>query len=498
MSKKLTFALLIIVSIFITSCQKEIKSSDSSSSQVERSITNPMAGINENAIKYRALSAYSYSPILKNHQAKKENVGILTLNRKQSPNMTEELSTGNSIKKMVIHVPRDFTTLQTAIDNSQNGGTIIVDGTVTQSGNVMVDIPNLTIKGDGDQDEESSAINDNSNAGDNLIISVPGVTVNNLKLVNLGIVISSTNGVRLTNLNEINSNPGVADVIALLSSENNILNNCKVNGGNASSGAADGIFLDDFSNNNQISNCRVDNTQFAAYAIEGSNNRINNCEAVNFDRGFISFDGASTGNIYADCDANHSFADAGFIILCFATNNNTVTIKNCTSNDNLAFASIVVIGGSATIINCTASSNTRNTAGNTPYGIIVTSAGQTGEFVDISGCTANANTGGGIGIQNLNFLIKGNTCNRNLQVVPGEGAVIGLLNLNGLPMSGTLEGNITDNNSNNAIGIYLFGVTNSTIDNNRSMNNALCDFNQTNSSGNILINNHFGSSCMGL
>lgn len=492
------FALLTMVSIFISSCQKEMKSSDNNSLQGERSITNPMAGINEKAIKYRASSENSYRPILSNHQVKKQNVEILTLNRKHTLNETAVLSTGNSGKKSVIHVPGDFPTLQTAVDNSLDGGTIIVDGTVTQSGNVMVDVPNLTIKGQGDQDEESSTINDNSNAGDNLIISVPGVTVNNLKLVNLGIVISSTNSERLTNLNEINSNPTVTDVLALLGSENNIVNNCRINGGSLSSGTADGIFLDDFSNNNQISNCRVNNTQFAAYAIEGSNNRINNCEAVNFDRGFISFDGVSTGNIYSDCNANHSFADAGFVTLCFNTNN-TVTLKNCTSNDDLAFASNLVIGGSAIVINCTASSSTRTTAGNNPYGIIVIGVGETGEFASISGCTANSNSGGGIAVQSMNFLVTDNTCNRNLQVVPGEGAVLGLLNLNAPSlMSGILKGNITDDNSNNAIGIYLYGITNSTIDNNRSMNNVLCDFNQTISSGNTLINNHFGTNCSGL
>jgi hypothetical protein len=97
----------------------------------------------------------------------------------------------------------------------------------------------------------------------------------------------------------------------------------------------------------------------------------------------------------------------------------------------------------------------------------------------------------------MNFLVTNNTCNKNLGDVPGSG-MLAIFSTNGLPMSGTLKGNTTDFNLNNAIGILLNGITNSTIIKNESMHNSVCDFDQTNCSGNTLTSNQFGSICTGL
>jgi CCR4-NOT transcription complex subunit 7/8 len=492
MSIKLMTALLTTASICIISCQKETKDPGNIPLQAVQE-SNMVANVKANAADYRSSAEKSYQLLLAKRKAAKQSIEKCMLKRNQ-------FSRSSVSGKSVIHVPQDYSTLQEAVDNSTNGGNIIIDGTVLQSGNVMVDVPNLTIQ--GGNDEKSATINDNSNTGDNLIVTVSGVTIKNLKLLNIGININNTNSETLMNLNASNSNPGILSVIALYGSTNTAVKNCNISYSVLGVGDVTGIgiYLDDSSNNNQVTNCAVSNTQFTGFDIEGSNNRINNCEAFNFYRGFISFDGVATGNVYTGCIANHSYADAGFVFLNFNSNNTTVTLNNCTANDNVAFASIVYLGGSAIISNCTASSNTRNIFGdfgNYPAGIVIVGIGQTGEFANVSNCKANSNSTNGIVILDMNFQVTNNTCNKNLGTLPATGALT-LISDNGLPMSGIVKDNITDSNSNYSIGIYLVGVINSTIINNRSMNNAVCDFDQTNCSGNILTNNKFGTSCTDL
>jgi hypothetical protein len=499
MKKIICLSAFSIALLVISSCQKEINKPGDNSLQQTQKVSNGAAVLKTTATVYAKSSKKNYEAVVNKEKILKENIKKLTLDRNQYQNKQAALSTTISEKKSVIHVPGDYSTIQAAVDNSIDGGKIIIDGTVLQSGNVMLDVPNLTIQGEREDDQESSAIKDNSNAGDNVVITVPGVTIKNLKLLNIGIVTNNANGETLINLNAINSNPDVFTVIGLFGSNNNIVKNCTISysvlGVNNVSGI--GIFLDDFSNINTIDSCKVFNTQFTAFGIEGSNNLIKNCGAFNFYRGFISFDGVSTGNVFKDCVANHSYADAGFVFLNFNTNNTTVTLENCTANDNVAFASIVNYGGSVVISNCTASLNTRNIAGNNPNGIFVGGVGQSGEFAKISNCTTNSNAFGGIAIFDMNFLVTNNTCNKNLGDVPGSG-MLAIFSTNGLPMSGTLKGNTTDFNLNNAIGILLNGITNSTIIKNESMHNSVCDFDQTNCSGNTLTSNQFGSICTGL
>jgi hypothetical protein len=497
MLHKRSIALLAAASICVASCQKEMKNAGEHTLQPSQKIANVMDNLNAKATSYRTSSEKSYQVVCNKQKALKQNIEQLVLQRNGRLNKAGVLSNANSNKKSVIHIPSDYPTLQSAVDNSQEGGTIILDGTVLQSGNVMVDVPNLTIQGGGAG--QSSAINGNSNAGDNLVITVPGVTVNNLTLLNIGILISNTQNEIITNLKLTNTNPTIFSVILLLSSNNNLVKNCGINGGSLSQGSGLGVFLDDFSNSNEVDNCVVSNTQFAAFGIEGSNNQVNNCQALNFIRGFISFDGVSTGNVYTGCEASHSIADAGFVFLCFVTNN-TVTLKSCTANDNVAFTSMLFFGGSAILSNCIANSNTRDIAGNIPYGIVtIGGGGQAGEFANMFGCTANSNAGGGIGIQNMHFTVTNNTASKNWGADPAGGAGIALINnIDGFSMSGTYKGNITEYNTNSDFGVYLLGITNSSITNNQSMNNGACDFNQINCSGNTLANNQFGSSCTGL
>lgn len=491
-SNTLAIALLATASICIISCQKEIKNTGNIPLQSVQE-SNMAANIKTDVAEYRSSAEKNHQLLLAKRKAAKQSIEKFMLERKQ-------FSPSGLSGKSVIHVPLDYSTLQEAVDNSSGGGKIIIDGIVSQSGNVMVDVPNLTIQ--GGSDENSATIKDNNNTGDNLVVTVPGVTIKNLKLLNIGININHTNNETLMNLNAINSNPGVLSVIALYESTNTAVKNCNISYSVLGVGDVTGIgiYLDDSSNNNQVTNCAVSNTQFTGFDIEGSNNRINNCQALNFARGFISFDGVATGNVFTGCVANHSYADGGFVFLNFSPDNTTVTLNNCTANDNVAFASIIYIGGSAIVSNCTASSNTRNIYGdfgNYPAGIVIVGIGQTGEFANVSNCIANSNSTNGLVIQDMSFQVTNNTFNKNLGTLPATGAIT-LIGDNGFPMSGTLKGNITDFNTNYSIGIYLVGIINSTIINNRSMNNAVCDFDQTNCSGNILTNNKFGTSCTDL
>jgi len=493
---KFAIALLTTGSICIISCQKDIKNLNNTPLQLVQKKSNGMADLKANAINYRASSEKSHQLLLANQKIAKQNIEKFTLDRKQLLNKPELISRQDLKRKSVIHVPEDYSTLQEAVDKSMDGGKIIIDGTVLQIGNVIVDVPNLTIQ--GEEEEKSATINDNSSAGDNLIVTVPGVTIKNLKLLNFGIVINNANSETLINLNASNSNPGILSVIALFGSNNNIVKNCRISYSILGSGGTSGIgiLLDDFSNNNEVADCKVSNTQFTAFEIEGSNNRIKNCEAVNFYRGFISFDGVSTGNVYTGCVANHSYADAGFVFFNFSPNNTMVTLKSCTANDNVAFSSIIIVG-SVKIDDCIASFNTRNIVGNIPGGIAVIGIGTPGEFADISNSTANSNALGGIGVVDINFSVTNNTCNKNLCLDPLSG-VLAFFQNNGVPMSGTIKGNVANYNLNNAIGTYLSGITNSSVINNESLHNAVCDFNQTNCSGNTLTNNKFGTICTDL
>ncbi len=502
--KKVTAALLTIISIGILSCQKEIKNPDNIQLQQVNKPARLMEGLKATAMKYKTSTEQSYKTLSANLQMVKQRIKEQSISRNAAQKNVPGLLKANPNKKPVIHIPGDYPTLQAAIDNSQNGGKIIIHGSIFQSGDVIADVPNLTIQGAGENDQ-SFGITDNSVTGDNLIITAPGVTVKNLKLKNLGIMINNGNDEKLMNLSGTHSNPGIFSFITLLGSINTLVKNCNISysvlGGNDAIGV--GIFLDDFSNNNEVDNCKVSNTAVTAFEMEGSNNRINNCEAVNFARGFSAFAGVSTGNVYTGCVANHSYSDAGFVFLNFTPNNTTVTLKNCTANDNLAFASIIDFGGSVVISNCTANLNTRNFIANNfvAVGIFVGGIGQTGESANVSSCTTNLNATAGIGIFNINFLVTNNTSNKNSGLfATGAGAGSILLNRDDgqLPMSGMVKGNTTDFNANNSIGLSLFGITNSTIINNESLHNAVCDFNQTNCSGNTITNNNFGTSCTGL
>lgn len=498
MKKIFIFVFLSILTF--TSCQKETKILDKNPLQSVQKEKNVMVELKAKAVKYRTSIEQIYPLVLAKRKVAVQNIEKLTFERKQFLNKPQVTSGANLTRISEIHVPGDYLTLQAAVNNSIEGGKIIVDGTVMQSGNVMVDVANLTIQGEGKDDEASSTIKDDSKEGDNLVVTASGVTIKNLKLLDLGIVINNAENENLMNLHAVSSNPGIFSAFALFGSNNCAVRNCEISYSVLGAGGVSGIgiFLDDFSNNNEVANCKVSNTQFAGFGIEGSDNSINNCEAVNFYRGFISFDGISTGNVYTGCIANHSYADAGFVFLNFSPNNTTVTLKNCVANDNVAFASIVDIGGSVIISNCTTNANTRNIVGNNPGGMAYLGIGQAGEFVNISKCTANLNATGGIGILDMNFVVTNNTCSKNLQVVSGQGIALGLFNTIGAPMTGSILKNVVESNINNAIGILLSGITNSTITNNRAMNNAVCDFDQTNCSGNTLTNNKFGTSCTGL
>ncbi len=175
MKKIFIFAVLSVLTF--TSCKKEIKSPDNNPLQPVQKEANGTAGLKAKTINYRASSEKGHQLLLNNQETVKQKIKKLTLERSQYLNKPGVLSAMNAGRKSVIHVPEDYPSLQAAIDNSGDGGKIIVQGTILQSGDVMVDIPNLTIQGGGEGDDESATINDNSSIRDNLVVTAPGVTV---------------------------------------------------------------------------------------------------------------------------------------------------------------------------------------------------------------------------------------------------------------------------------------------------------------------------------
>ena len=173
----------------------------------------------------------------------------------------------------VIYVPKDYPTLQAAVDNAPAGGRIIVCGTVAQSGSVLINTANLTIEGQ----EESATLKDSNDSlsTDNLVITASGVTVRDLKLLDIGANANDpATCVTLAHDKVINNNLSNPSIITLTNSSRNKITDCCLNGSGLNAAGQIGILLDSLSNHNEIADCSVDNTDFAAYDITGSNNQV--------------------------------------------------------------------------------------------------------------------------------------------------------------------------------------------------------------------------------
>lgn len=446
--KLLIITLSICVGGIITSCHKEIKYDDTPLSEKKQKKTFDAEEIKVSVLKYRDI-------VEKIDPQIKESISILTqkietfkLERSKKFSNTGLLKRGNH-NRNIINVPADYPTLQEAVDNAPQNGKIVVKGTVSDIGNVFVDVPGLTLQGEG----RSPLI-----SGNILMITAANITIQNLN-INMVTAISGTNNVKLIN-NDIATPDGVREegLLFLLNATNNTIKNCTVNGAYTGGLYRYGVFMNEGSTNNSIENCisknifSTSNDQSgSAFLINGENNSIKNCRALNFTRGFYS--SAGKNNKFIGCIANNSTNDAGFVF--FGTDETNLTLENCTASNNKAVGFFIF-----------------------------------GASCKVSKCSGNSN--GSYGLQAIlaNFMIEKNTFSKNNK------AGIVLYDVESGLHKGTLEKNEIEFNKD--FGIYMWGMNNSTITRNKSKNNTVCDFNQKDCSGNILTGNQFGTSCTGL
>ncbi|OYU94382.1 MAG: hypothetical protein CFE21_16565 [Bacteroidetes bacterium B1(2017)] len=414
--KKLLICSLAFLLLVFASCQKE----NVTSPEMVQNELKSQENINVNALQYKAL-------LEKNQQKADAELLILATEieklRAERSQRFHNYGKSARVGSTVINVPADYPTLQLAVNNSQPGGKIFIKGTLSEPSNVIVDVPELTIQGQG----SSPTIN-----GNMLMITATGVTVQNLKL-NMATVISGTTKAKLMNSTiSAKNNTGAIGVLMVINSSNNEIKNCTIDGAYAGSSYEYGLFTDNLSNKNKVENCIAKNTfgplgisASSAFRIDGADNSITNCTALNFSRGFSSFGNACINNQFKGCVANNSINDSGFVF--FLPTQSNLNLENCTASGSVN--GFFILGGSSTV----------------------------------SKCTANTNQRLGALIINTSVLIEKSTFNNN-----------------------------------GGLGIYLFGVNNNVITKNKAVNNSICDFNQTNCTGNTITDNTFGTSCTGL
>ncbi len=446
-------AMFILTIIVISSCQKEIINVDANTPEVVQEDLNVLGDIKAKVSEYSSLGVKYRHRTDNKLQVYKQKIDKLIDDRSKrfvNPDFAKKSG------KAVIRVPADYPTLQLAVDNSMPGGKIFVSGTVAEPVDVIIDVPGLTIQGQGSSPTIS---------GSTLTITEENITVQNININVAMVIYSTTNAKVINNTISATNNVGAEAPLSLINSSNNEIKNCTVDGAYEGGYYINGIYLDQLSNNNKVDNCISKNTDdpssflSAGFRIDGANNIIKKCTAINFTRGFLTGcveedeDGClNRDNQFIDCVANGSTTDAGFVIESSEGINHT--LKNCTANNNFGFGFFIFRG-----------------------------------TIEVSGCVANSN---GTGILSIfsNFKMEKNTFMNNSFI----GAYI--YDVEAGYHTGTLEKNTI--NSNGLIGIYLQGVNNSAIVKNKSNENPVCDFNQTLCSGNLVTGNHFGTSCFDL
>jgi len=477
MRTKLSFLLpALMLAGFIYSCQKGAQNTDNGTLPV---VTKNMATIHSSMPSIHNADAFA----LHLTDRMKDKCSDLTKRLNNVRHQTESFisrckqNPGKSHRpdSHIIYVPQQYPTLQAAVDIAPTGARIIVCGTVAQSGNVLINTDNLTIEGQ----EQSATLKDSNDilSTDNLVITASGVTVKDLKLLNIGIQINDpATCVTLANDKVINNNLGNPSIITLTNSSRNKITDCCLNGAGVNAAGQIGILLDSLSNHNEIADCSVDNTDFAAYNITGSDNDIKHCRATNYNLGFAVYNfvgtTSTTGNIFTDCNADNCAQGTGFILYA-----NDVTVYNCSANNCVN-----------AVLNVSLSSRIEHCSGNGCYQAFIN---YLANDLTVTDCSANKCSYSGIQVEICNnFTLTHNTSNGG----PGSGIIIN--NYSGNFSKGILEDNNT--NGNTAFGIYLNSVCNSTIRDNKSVHNGQCDFDQTNCTGNIISHNQFSNSCSGM
>lgn len=327
----------------------------------------------------------------------------------------------------------------------------------------------------------------------------------------------------------IGSDNTLAHMFLKNSVNNKIINSTIRNGGN---GIGAGIYLVDGYHGNLISGCVVKNLNTSGIFLNnlnssGDNNRIVNCSVKNYRGERLDGQGnlVSYGiriengdsNVIRNCKVTgsgpRSILDEGIGII-FAENS---TIEGCISSRNSGGGiTIFSNGGDNKIKNCRASQNGGNlSAGSlSSFGILYFGFFESNGSALIEKCIANNNMDlntigaqqgfpGAIQVVDIGGDIKYTITNckaiNNIGVtsIPEEIRGMGILAFV-LPELATgraqwlLENNISRKNN---YGIGLFNSVNATLSKNGAKRNTICDYQEVNSSGTILVANLFGTTC---
>ena len=272
--------------------------------------------------------------------------------------------------------------------------------------------------------------------------------------------------------------PTIAGGTLLIIAEDITVQNLNINMAVVISGTTDVKFM-----NNNLSATNSVGAVGPLLLINSSNNAIKNC---------------TTNGAYAG--GSHEY---GFYLDNLSNHNE---IENCLSKNTYGFlngsnsSAFRIDGAENSIKNCTASNFTR---GFSSFG----SDGKNNQFI---GCLANNSTDDSGFVfflpDDSNLLFKNCTANNNVNgfFIFGGSCKVSNCNANSnlslgalIIFTDVLVEKSTFNN-NGGLGIYLFGVNDALISKNKATNNPICDFNQTNCSGNTVSNNDFGTSCTGL
>lgn len=275
------------------------------------------------------------------------------------------------------------------------------------------------------------------------------------------------------------ASPTITGSTLLITAEDITVQNLKINMAVVISGTIGAKFM-----NNNLSATNSVGAVGPFLLINSSNNTIKNCTVNGAYAG-----GTHEYGLYLDNLSNHNEIEN-----CLSKN----TYGNLDgSNSSSAFR---IDGADNSLKNCTASNFTR---GFSSFG----SDGKNNQFI---GCVANNSTNDSGFVfflpDDSNLLFKNCTANNSVNgfFIFGGSCKVENCTANSNLSLGTLI-IFTDVllekstfNNNEGLGIYLFGVNDALISKNNATNNPICDFNQTNCSGNTVTNNGFGTSCTGL
>ena len=274
------------------------------------------------------------------------------------------------------------------------------------------------------------------------------------------------------------ASPTIAGSTLMITAEDITLQNLNVNMAVVISGTTDAKLM-----NNNFSAPASVGAVGPLLLINSSNNTIKNCTVNGAYEG-----GSHEYGLYLDNLSNHN------------------EIENCLSKNTYGFlngsnSSAFRIGGAENSIkNCSASNFTRGFSSfgsdgknNQFIGCVANNSNDDSGFVfflpddsnlQFKNCTANSNVNG--------FFFFGGSCKVSNCTANSN------LSLGSLIIFTDVLVEKSSFDKNGGLGIYLFGVNDALISKNKATNNPICDFNQTNCSGNTVTNNDFGTSCTGL